>query len=154
MGFPRQEYWSGLPFPSPGDLPNPGIERASPALAGWFFISELPGKLCSSLLNKVSAWFWKIPTWWKDWGIWSQNIYHRGCQEATPKPAFLSSSPHWHCSDKSYQWCPCCKINEILSVPYLTCWPFSFLKTVFSLPEWLIINSDQIPSLLLINCET
>ena len=32
MGFSRQEYWSGLPFPSPGDLPNPGIESRSPAL--------------------------------------------------------------------------------------------------------------------------
>ena len=32
MGFPRQEYWSGLPFPSPGDLPDPGIKHASPAL--------------------------------------------------------------------------------------------------------------------------
>ena len=32
MGFSRQEYWSGLPFPSPGDLPDPGIEPASPAL--------------------------------------------------------------------------------------------------------------------------
>ena len=34
MGFPRQEYWSGFPFASPGDLPDPGIEAASPALAG------------------------------------------------------------------------------------------------------------------------
>jgi len=34
MGFSRQEYWSGLPFPSPGDLPIPGIEPGSPALAG------------------------------------------------------------------------------------------------------------------------
>ena len=33
MGFSRQEYWSGLPFPSPGDLPNPGTEPKSPALA-------------------------------------------------------------------------------------------------------------------------
>ena len=32
MGFPRQEYWSGLPFPSPGDVPNPGTEPASPVL--------------------------------------------------------------------------------------------------------------------------
>ena len=32
MGFPRQEYWSGLPFPSPGDLPDPGIQSVSPAL--------------------------------------------------------------------------------------------------------------------------
>jgi len=37
MGFPRQEYWSGLPFPPPGDLPNPGIKPASLALAGGFF---------------------------------------------------------------------------------------------------------------------
>ena len=37
MGFPRQKYWSGLPFPSPGDILNPGIEPVSPALAGEFF---------------------------------------------------------------------------------------------------------------------
>ena len=37
MGFPRQEYWSGLPFPPPGDLPDPGIEPASPVLVGVFF---------------------------------------------------------------------------------------------------------------------
>ena len=43
MGFPRQEYWSGLPFPYPGDLPDPGIKPASPALAGRFFITEPPG---------------------------------------------------------------------------------------------------------------
>ena len=43
MGFPRQEYWSGLPFPSSGDLPDPGIEPASlmsPALAGGFFTTS------------------------------------------------------------------------------------------------------------------
>ena len=44
MGFSRQEYFSGLPFPSPGDLPNPGIEPESPALAGEFFTAEPPGK--------------------------------------------------------------------------------------------------------------
>ena len=37
-GFPRQEYWSGMPFPSPGDLPYPGIEPTSPVLAGRFFL--------------------------------------------------------------------------------------------------------------------
>ena len=42
MGFPRQEYWSGLPFPSPGDLSHPGIEPASPALVGEFFTTEPP----------------------------------------------------------------------------------------------------------------
>ena len=44
MGFSRQEYWRGLPFPSPGDLPNLGIEPTSPALAGKFFTIEAPGK--------------------------------------------------------------------------------------------------------------
>ena len=44
LGYPRQEYWNGLPFPSPGDLPDPEVEPASPALAGGFFITEPPGK--------------------------------------------------------------------------------------------------------------
>ena len=47
VGFPRQEYWSGLPFLPPGDLPDPGTEPRSlesPALAGGFFTTEPPGK--------------------------------------------------------------------------------------------------------------
>ena len=44
MGFPRQEYWTGLLFPSPGALPEPGMEPMSPALAGGFFITAPPGK--------------------------------------------------------------------------------------------------------------
>ena len=44
MEFSRQEYWSGLPFPTPGDPPDPGIKPTSPALAGRFFTTELPGK--------------------------------------------------------------------------------------------------------------
>ena len=44
MGFSRLEYWSGLPFPSPGDLPNPGIEPGSPALQADALPSEPPGK--------------------------------------------------------------------------------------------------------------
>ena len=45
MGFPKQEYWNGLPFPSPGNLPNPEIESTSLALAGGFFTAEPSGKL-------------------------------------------------------------------------------------------------------------
>ena len=48
MGFLREEYWGGLPFSTPGDLPDPGIEPASlasHALAGGFFTAEPPGKL-------------------------------------------------------------------------------------------------------------
>ena len=45
MGFPQHEYWSGLPFPSPGDLPNPGVEPGSPALQADSLLTESPGKL-------------------------------------------------------------------------------------------------------------
>ena len=44
MGFSRQEYWSGLPFPSPGDLPDPGIDPRSPSLRADALTSEPPGK--------------------------------------------------------------------------------------------------------------
>ena len=44
MGLPRQEYWGGLPFPSPGDLPDPGIEPRSPTLEADALTSEPPGK--------------------------------------------------------------------------------------------------------------
>ena len=56
MDFSRQEYWGGLPFPSPGDLPNPGIEPASPvslALAGEFFYNSWEAR-----------WFWWSPNYW------------------------------------------------------------------------------------------
>ena len=55
MLFSRQEYWSGLPFPSPEDLPDPGIEPASPALAGRFFITVPPGKPTFSFRFKLFA---------------------------------------------------------------------------------------------------
>ena len=44
LGFSKQEYWRGLPFPPPGDLPHPGMKLASPALAGGFFTTVPPGK--------------------------------------------------------------------------------------------------------------
>ena len=44
IGFSRQEYWSGLPFPSPGDLPNPGIKPRAPALQADALTSDSPGK--------------------------------------------------------------------------------------------------------------
>ena len=44
IAFSRQEYWSGLPFPSPGDLPNPGIKPGSPELQTDALLSEPPGK--------------------------------------------------------------------------------------------------------------
>ena len=48
--FSKQKYWSGLPFPSPGELPDPGIKPASPALASGLFTTEPPGKQKSCTL--------------------------------------------------------------------------------------------------------
>ena len=62
MGFSRQEYWSGLPFPPPGDLPDPGIEPGSPTLEADGLTSEPPGKMALDVgdfkrrLFQVTAW--------------------------------------------------------------------------------------------------
>ena len=53
MEFSRQEYWGGLPLPSPGDLPDPGIEPRSPTLQADALPSEPPGKLNTMLTNKL-----------------------------------------------------------------------------------------------------
>ena len=55
MRFPRQEYWTGLLFPSPGDLPHPGTEPACPTLAGGFFTTEPPGKPCGFHMGPLSV---------------------------------------------------------------------------------------------------
>ena len=54
MEFSRQEYWSGLPFPSPGDLPNLGIEAESPTLQADALSSEPPGKPGSYSINQFT----------------------------------------------------------------------------------------------------
>ena len=67
MGFSRQEYWSRLPFPSPGDLPNPGIEPRSPTLQADALTSELPGKplcylpLSDSVQSLSGVWLFVTP---------------------------------------------------------------------------------------------
>ena len=53
MGFSRQEYWSGLPFPSPGDLPNPGIEPRSPTLQADMLTSAPPGKPLNTRIQSL-----------------------------------------------------------------------------------------------------
>ena len=74
LGFSRQKYWSGSPFPSPGDLPNPGIEPRFPALEADALTSEPPGKqetwvqslgwedlLEKEMVTHISILAWKIP---------------------------------------------------------------------------------------------
>ena len=68
MEFSRQEYWSGLPFPPPGDLPDPGtgpMSPVSPALAGGLFTPEPPGKPDSDIMvcYEGSSGFGSIPRW-------------------------------------------------------------------------------------------
>ena len=68
MGFSRQEYWSGLPFPSPRDLPNPGIQPRSPEFQADALTSEPPGKPGSwEECDKYSK---SLPNWsWVSWHI-------------------------------------------------------------------------------------
>ena len=63
LAFPRQEHWNGLPFPSPGDLPNPGIKPespAAPALADRFVTTESPGKPMALNWFPPFLWFWNL----------------------------------------------------------------------------------------------
>ena len=84
MELSRQEYWSGLPFPPPGDLPDPGIEPVSLALAGGFFTTSPPGIIPSNRealaqLNNVLVSFELEPSIWIQfpWGVVdSQNSRH------------------------------------------------------------------------------
>ena len=62
MGFFGQEYWSGLPFPPPGDLPDPGIKLRSPALTGVFFTTEPPGKPNEHLYTATAKSLQSCPT--------------------------------------------------------------------------------------------
>ena len=59
MGFSRQEYWSGLPFPSLGDLSDPGIEPTSPTLVGGFFTTAPPGKTQWLRRTALVSWKWR-----------------------------------------------------------------------------------------------
>ena len=60
MGSPRQAYWIGLPFPSPGNLLDPGIEPVTPALTGKFFTSEAAGKPKYFNLKKKKKEYYKV----------------------------------------------------------------------------------------------
>ena len=69
MGFPWQEYWSGLPCTPPGDLPNPGIELGSPALQADSLPAESPGKPKNTGVGKLSLFQCIFPTQESNWGL-------------------------------------------------------------------------------------
>ena len=70
MGFSRQEYWNGLPFPSPGDLPNPGIKPRSPVLQADSLPTELWGKHKDSGRGEIT---FRINPYTNQWGLEGSN---------------------------------------------------------------------------------
>ena len=85
MRFLRQEYWSGLPFPPPGDLPNPGLESTSPVsptLTGrliffFFLTTELPGKTQKRYRASQSVWRTYLGRWYRNSLSKDETVYQR-----------------------------------------------------------------------------
>ena len=97
MGFSRQEYWSGLPYPSPRNLPNPGIEPKSPMLQADSSLSEPSGKPVTSLIPIKARLFrcnccteWKIPEW-KNPIASSSHLYQVDSQSSDGQPSIVWS---------------------------------------------------------------
>ena len=87
MGFSRQECWSGLPFPSPGDLPDPGIKPGSPALRADALPSEPPGKPMTNLDNILKSRDITVPTKVHLVKVMVCPIVMYGCESWTIKKA-------------------------------------------------------------------
>ena len=89
MGFSRQEYWSGLPFPSPVDLPNPGIKPRSPELQADALTSEPPGKPPSP--GALSKWLLAILEEFPDLALREAAL--EPPERRTSKESFRKGSP-------------------------------------------------------------
>ena len=90
---PRQESWSGLPFPTPGALPNPGIELVSPTLAAGFLTTEPPWKVLSLLICKMGGKPSPCLCFWDSQGC----LIHRLCSadwRLRPRSMGAVSDPH------------------------------------------------------------
>ena len=99
MGFSRQEYWSGLPCPPPGDLPNPGIKPRSPSLQADSLPSEPPGKPMSTGVGSLSLLQVIFPTQESSWDLLHcrslcQLSYHLVAVHYATSKALLPVSTH------------------------------------------------------------
>ena len=105
-GISGKEYWSQLPFPSPGDLPNPGIKPTSAALAGWFFTTELPWQPTTRNSVQFSC------------SVVSDSLrYHESQHTRPPCP---SSAPGVHSNPcPSSRWCHPTISSSV--VPFSSC---------------------------------
>ena len=129
MGFSRQEYWSGLPFPFPGDLPNLGIEPRSPAFQADALTSEPPGfprQYCSRVLNRWGSWGVEeshltsgcLLRWRMDFN--TQAVYSRACGLIIVVACLPDRNPYGvrerggqH--DRRVNWDPCLREGQILN---------------------------------------
>ena len=109
MGFSRQECWSGLPFPSPGDLLNPGIEPGSPALQAAALPSEPPGK--PSTLQNITPNLESLKR--STTGIWDQTVCVGSCP--TPCRMFYSIVGLYLQNASSNSFCPQSCDNQVIS---------------------------------------
>ena len=124
MGFPRQEYWSGLPFPSPGDLSDPGIKLISPALAGVFFTSSTTWEAPNHCLPV--GFLRNSTTPWQKW------VVHLHLEQSR---SFFFFLPVNNCCSLVCSWSAFCKlpilIYRILKRGLLELW-LNIMKNVYS----------------------
>ena len=139
MGFPRQEYWSGLPLPSPGDLPDPEIEPVFPELAGRFFTTELPGKP-KLLIHFSSVQFSRSVV--SD-SLRPHELQHTRppCPSPTPEvhpnPCPLSQRCHPTISSSVIPFSSCPQSLPSIKILFYIFWIFGNKYADFGLPWWL-----------------
>ena len=139
MGFSRQEYWSGLPFPSPRDLPNPGIKPRSPTLWADSLPAEPPGKSKNTGVDSLSLLKGIFLTQesnegllhrrWKGWGVDSLSLLKRIFLTQESNQGLL------HCRWKG--WLPS-KCRE------LSLGPQALIHTVSLTPNLLQVEEDSL----------
>ena len=122
MGFPRQEYWTGLPFPTPGDLPEPGIELPSPVLAAGFFTTEPPGKPCFLVNQSIHL---VTPTNISRFSPSSLYVQFRGLESQTSesKADSFDHDLSWKFDSKRCLGCSCAVLTSQ--------WPWALARTHF-----------------------
>ena len=128
MGFSRQEYWSGLPFPSPGDLPNPWFKPRSPALQADSLPSGHQGTLLMGL-NRMSR--------NKSLHLWSLNLWHPGMWSQVGLRKHHYEQAWWRSWNASWaisnpkRWC-CEVLHSICQQIWKTQqWPQDWKRSVF-----------------------
>ena len=97
MGFSRQEYWSELPFPSPGDLPNPEIEPTSPTQVSRFFTTESPGKPQQAKQLNSNQMCHSTKKYKKTFSFFSNSILPVGKQRHRSNYAFVGGGARYLC---------------------------------------------------------